>query len=258
MPRLGLNRQQLASFLKNQEAIVAFEQLFDFSAATPATIEEAAVLAGTAAAIANQALAMLADVTAMLEQLSAAPAPSAPAAPDDFTPPVIPATLGTLAEQDANNVAITGGAIDGTTIGATTPAAATFTNATATGVINAAGGQLKLERDLVDIPARRNWGWQTEVLAAGDMCLYVSPTNNTSPYTGACIAQWTVAGLSLKFGFGCNGAAAQTAAASGGPVATTAATNVSPYGFTTAAQADSIITKLNAIRAALVANGIMS
>ena len=49
-----------------------------------------------------------------------------------------------------------------------------------------------------------------------------------------------------------------TAAASGGAVATTAATNVAPYGFTTAAQADAIITLLNNIRSALVANGIMN
>lgn len=49
-----------------------------------------------------------------------------------------------------------------------------------------------------------------------------------------------------------------TAAASGGAVATTAATNVSPFGYTTGAQADAIITLLNNIRAALVANGIMS
>lgn len=58
--------------------------------------------------------------------------------------------------------------------------------------------------------------------------------------------------------FGCNGAAVQTAAASGGAVATTAATNVSPFGYTTAAQADGIRILLNNIRAALVANGIMS
>jgi len=35
--------------------------------------------------------------------------------------------LGTMAEQDASTVAITGGTINGTTIGATTPAAGTFT-----------------------------------------------------------------------------------------------------------------------------------
>lgn len=42
--------------------------------------------------------------------------------------------LGTMSTQDANNVAVTGGAIDGTTIGGVTPAAGTFTTATATTV----------------------------------------------------------------------------------------------------------------------------
>lgn len=41
--------------------------------------------------------------------------------------------LGTMATQNANNVAITGGAINGTTIGATSPTTGIFTNVTATG-----------------------------------------------------------------------------------------------------------------------------
>jgi hypothetical protein len=40
--------------------------------------------------------------------------------------------LGTMSTQNANSVAITGGAIDATTIGGTTPAAGTFTSATLT------------------------------------------------------------------------------------------------------------------------------
>lgn len=44
--------------------------------------------------------------------------------------------LGTMATQNANSVAITGGAINGTTIGGTTPAAATFTGLTVTGTAN--------------------------------------------------------------------------------------------------------------------------
>lgn len=58
--------------------------------------------------------------------------------------------------------------------------------------------------------------------------------------------------------FGCNGNTVQAKAASGGAVAGTASTNVGPYGYTTSAQADGIVTLLNNIRAALVANGIMS
>jgi hypothetical protein len=44
-------------------------------------------------------------------------------------------SLGTIASQNANNVAITGGNIDGTIIGATTAAAATVTNFSATGTV---------------------------------------------------------------------------------------------------------------------------
>jgi hypothetical protein len=56
--------------------------------------------------------------------------------------------------------------------------------------------------------------------------------------------------------FGCNGKSPQSAYVVGAAVATTGATNSSPYGFTTAAQADAIVARLNAVIAALVANGI--
>jgi len=53
------------------------------------------------------------------------------------------ATYGTMATQNANNVAITGGAINGTTVGATTPAAGTFTTLTAqTEVLRTTGNNL--------------------------------------------------------------------------------------------------------------------
>lgn len=58
--------------------------------------------------------------------------------------------------------------------------------------------------------------------------------------------------------FGCNGATPQTSATAGAAVATTASTQTTPYGYTTQAQADDIVTRLNEIRAALVANGIMT
>lgn len=41
------------------------------------------------------------------------------------------------------------------------------------------------------------------------------------------------------------------------PVAATSASNSSPYGFTTAAQANALVTNVNAIQTALVAAGIM-
>jgi hypothetical protein len=46
--------------------------------------------------------------------------------------------------------------------------------------------------------------------------------------------------------------------ASSGAVAATGATNVTPYGYTTAAQADAIVSLLNNIRTCLIANGLMT
>jgi len=48
--------------------------------------------------------------------------------------------LGTMSTQNASNVAITGGSINGTTIGASTPAAATFTTVVANTQGNVGGG----------------------------------------------------------------------------------------------------------------------
>lgn len=49
----------------------------------------------------------------------------------------------------------------------------------------------------------------------------------------------------------------QRAGAAQAAVATTGATNATPYGFTTAAQADAIVTLVNELRAALVAVGVI-
>jgi hypothetical protein len=50
---------------------------------------------------------------------------------------------------------------------------------------------------------------------------------------------------------------AQRSGAAQAAVAATGSSNSSPYGYTTAAQADAIVTLLNEIRAALVAKGII-
>ena len=50
---------------------------------------------------------------------------------------------------------------------------------------------------------------------------------------------------------------AQPSGASQAAVATTGSTNSSPYGYTTSAQADGIVTLLNAMRLALVNAGLM-
>lgn len=141
------------------------------------------------------------------------------------------------------------GTMDNMTIGATTPRAATFTSisyslqltstvatGTAPMVVASTTKVNNLNVDLLD-----GADWQAP-LAIGNV------TPNTGRFTT----------LQATGAFGCNGAAVQTAAASGGAVATTAATNVSPWGYSTQAQADGIRILLNNIRAALVANGIMS
>jgi len=48
--------------------------------------------------------------------------------------------LGTMSTQNANTVAITGGAINGTIIGASTAAAGSFTTVTATNYVGVSGG----------------------------------------------------------------------------------------------------------------------
>lgn len=55
------------------------------------------------------------------------------------------AALGTMASQDADAVAITGGTIDGTTIGGTTPAAGTFTNVVINGDLTVSGTTTTLD-----------------------------------------------------------------------------------------------------------------
>lgn len=58
-------------------------------------------------------------------------------------------------------------------------------------------------------------------------------------------------------GFHGTAATAQRAGAAQAAVAGTASTNVTPFGYTTAAQADGIVTLLNEIRTALVAKGFI-
>lgn len=49
----------------------------------------------------------------------------------------------------------------------------------------------------------------------------------------------------------------QTTVTVGAAIVTTATTQTTPYGFATQAQGDAIVARLNEIRAALVANGIL-
>jgi hypothetical protein len=83
-----------------------------------------------------------------------------------------------------------------------------------------------------------------------------NPIGSTIPNTGQ-FTSLKGQTLTVTGAFGCNGKTPQTSATAHAAVVATAATNVSPYGFATAAQANDIVTLLNQIRAALVANGIM-
>lgn len=75
----------------------------------------------------------------------------------------------------------------------------------------------------------------------------------TGTSTGSKIGKTTA----QKVGFHGATPTAQRAGAAQAAAATTGATNSSPYGFTTAAQADNAIALLNEIRAALVEKGLI-
>jgi hypothetical protein len=75
-------------------------------------------------------------------------------------------------------------------------------------------------------------------------------TRSVWDYTGMGVG--TIPTVSLGGSF-----TPKPAVAIGAAVVTTAATNSSPYGYATQAQADDIVNRLNVIRAALVANGIL-
>lgn len=165
-----ITRDQLAKFLPDNDTIRRFEKLFLIAGSTtPANIEiilsllqEATIAAGSANATANQANALADRLEQALLLVALSPAVQIPPYPDVFIPVqeqvVIPDNLappiqiGTLGEQQADRVKITGGTINGTAIGGTTPAAVaatTLSSSAATTVgalldISAAGaGQIK-------------------------------------------------------------------------------------------------------------------
>lgn len=297
---LGLSREQLKKFLPDHQSIRAFEQLLlQVGDVTPTSIEQANNNANTAIAMAGAALAALAELATAIEQVSTAPVPEITYEQEDYDRVVY---VGTLGVQNDDEVEITGGTINGTSIGATTAASGAFTTLTASATVTLSPANANVTisptgtgivtvnpattgtMDNMTIGATTpraatftsiSYSLQlTSTVATGTAPMVVASTTkvnnlnvdlldgadwqaplaigNVTPNTG----RFTT--LQATGAFGCNGAAVQTAAASGGAVATTAATNVSPFGYTTAAQADGIRILLNNIRAALVANGIMS
>jgi hypothetical protein len=96
--KLNLTRDQLATFLVNQEQIRQFEKLFStVDAIAPDVVLEINIAAGTAQTSANEALALVSALNQALELLALAPRPE----------------LGTIAAQNSDNVNITGGKISG-------------------------------------------------------------------------------------------------------------------------------------------------
>jgi len=152
MANLRLNRQQLAQFLPNHEAIKAFEALFNnVQDSIPSSLDDVQSTADSAQLQAAEALSGLAQVANALS-LALYGAYSEVVTPDNYVQIseqaqqdiyVPPNSFGSIAEQNANKVAITGGAIDNTSIGLTTAAAAAFTTLAASGLFSANGGQIK-------------------------------------------------------------------------------------------------------------------
>lgn len=163
MSDLRLNRAQLAEFLRNPQAIKAFEQLFiDVREGLPDNLEDIQIGAETAQLQAAEALAGLAVIANQLSLLLMAPAVQAasqdaytlPQDPwgqvEQFSPPTVEqiaqqvlelisaqvveqvyqppsGDLGTMAAQNASNVNISGGS-------------ASLTSLTAQNAISAQGG----------------------------------------------------------------------------------------------------------------------
>lgn len=131
MAKIG--RDVLKQFLPNHETIVAFEQMFkSVETALPDGVEAATALAYAASALANLAVSMLTQQAEQIEQLSFLPS-AVPVVPNDQYYPAFPS--GTLGQQNADSVEITGGSIDGTTVGATTASTGAFTTLTASGAV---------------------------------------------------------------------------------------------------------------------------
>lgn len=280
MPKIQLDRDVLAKFLPNHQAIREFEKVMEgVSITLPTLIEQASNDAASAASSAVQALALLQDVLEGLTQLLAAPAPQPEIEQDDFDPAPYPdaeqddfapiVQVGTIAIQNADDVEITGGTAG---LDAGTQAAPSFY----------LGGESTTGFYRI---ALNNWGWSCggtlmsdwsattwKLSFAGVLAVEWSATASKWSYGAAETVLMDANGLEVKNsgylkvagGFGCNTKAPQppvvmgaTAAAPAGGVGTAAG------GWDTAAHRDAAIAAINAnkaaidiINATLIANGI--
>ena len=130
-----LDRQQLAQFLTNPKAIRAFEELFlNAVELTPSTLQDVNISAGEAQRQAGEALAGLAAIAELLSTVLLQPVkefipvdtyeppivtfredfyqPASVTVSEDFYLPAL--SLGTMSNQNADRVNITGGAMLGT------------------------------------------------------------------------------------------------------------------------------------------------
>ena len=142
---LGLSREQLRQFLPDHQSIRVFEQLQNtIGTDIPDESESNSNAANDAFALAVSALAQLVELISELEQALSDPAQPSDEEAEDFTQaPALSADdpedmapaiqIGTIASQNADEVEITGGSIDGAVIGATTPANGTFGTLASTG-----------------------------------------------------------------------------------------------------------------------------
>lgn len=152
------------------------------------------------------------------------------------------------------------------TIGSTTPNSGAFTTLSATGnITGTSNGQVinfsPTGTGTVTIKPASSGNMDNVIIgntvptSAHFTVLTASDISGT--IGGTTTAAGTFTTLTATGAFGCNGQAAQTAYSVGAAVASTAATNTTPYGYTTAAQANDIVTKLNAVITALKNNGII-
>lgn len=119
--RLKLTRNQLSAFLKDPKAITQFERLFDtVDVISPDGFSEVSIAAENAGSLAQQALDTLQRIENLLELLALSPIVETTT--DDLVLPPInqlppegdlmpPIQLGTMAQQQADRVNITGGVV---------------------------------------------------------------------------------------------------------------------------------------------------
>jgi hypothetical protein len=129
-------------------------------------------------------------------------------------------------------------------------------------VSGAAAGQIRTSSDIIVgatvsvngaiVTGAYFWSNSNAGSAAG---MFFGTTGDAQLYRSAAAVLRTTGGLTVGSGFGANGAAPQTAFASGGALTVYGA---GANGFVTAGQASALYALVVAMRAALVADGIMS